>query len=76
MTKSTEIIWYWDDTQDQANPIDLDQLQAEVEKLLALLKNREPGLMTWNMFLHDRLQSIFKLAKAMDLENEGQQHGQ
>ena len=35
--------------------IDLDELQAEAEKLVALLENRELGLSTWHEFLRKRL---------------------
>ncbi len=42
--------------------MDLDELESEVEKLLALLRNRQPGLMTWNMFLGERLKSIVDMA--------------
>lgn len=38
--------------------MNLDELQAEVEKLLALLKDRQPGLFTWNEFLANRLRTI------------------
>jgi len=41
--------------------ISLDELQEETEKLLALLKDRQPGLMTWNMFMHDRLTKMHAL---------------
>ena len=41
--------------------IDLDELQAEAEKLVALLEDRHPGLMTWNMFLQQRLQNLRRL---------------
>jgi hypothetical protein len=44
--------------------MNLDELQAEVEKLLALLRDRQPGLMTWNMFLHERLGAIQKMLEA------------
>lgn len=43
--------------------MDLDKLQNEVEKLLALLKDRQPGFMTWNMFLAERLSAIKKMAE-------------
>ena len=36
------------------NSIDLDQLQNETEKLLSLLKDRQPGLMAWNIFLKEK----------------------
>jgi hypothetical protein len=42
----------------------LDELQAEVEKLLALLKDRQPGLMAWNMFLNERLEAIQKMIES------------
>ena len=41
--------------------VNLDELQQETEKLLALLKDRQPGLMTWNEFLHERLQNLHTL---------------
>ena len=31
--------------------INLDKLQGEAEKLLSLLKDRQPGLMAWNEFM-------------------------
>lgn len=36
----------------------LDEMQAETEKLLALLKDRHVGLMTWNQFLNERLRNM------------------
>ncbi|MEK7163298.1 MAG: hypothetical protein AAB775_01120 [Patescibacteria group bacterium] len=41
--------------------VNLDELQQETKKLLALLKDRQPGLMTWNEFLWQRLQNLHKL---------------
>ena len=41
--------------------ISLDELQEETEKLLSLLKNRHPGLVTWNDFMRERLQNLHKL---------------
>ncbi len=41
--------------------VNLDELQEETEKLLALLKDRQPGLMTWHEFLHERLQNLYVL---------------
>ncbi len=38
--------------------IDLDELQQEAEKLLALLRDRQPGLMSWHGFLDERLRNI------------------
>lgn len=42
--------------------MDLDKLQEETEKLLVLLQDRQRGLMTWNMFLEERLKNIVNLA--------------
>ena len=41
--------------------IDLDKLQQETEKLLALLKDRQLGMMTWNGFLQERLTNLHEL---------------
>ena len=41
--------------------MDLDKLQNEAEKLLALLKDRQPGLFTWKIMLVERINSIRKL---------------
>lgn len=41
--------------------MNLDDLQNEVEKLLALLKDRQQGLMSWNVFLAERLEKVQKL---------------
>lgn len=41
--------------------MNLDELQREVEKLSSLLNDRQPGTMTWNMFLSERLTNIKKL---------------
>ena len=38
--------------------INLDELQQRVKQLLALLKDRQPGLMGWNMFMQERLQDL------------------
>lgn len=38
--------------------IDLDALQVEVDKLQMLLKDRHPGLATWNLAFHSRLKTI------------------
>jgi len=47
---------------DDKKSINLDDLQQEVEKLLALLKDRQQGLMTWNEFMQERLQNLYKLS--------------
>jgi hypothetical protein len=47
--------------------MNLDELQAEVEKLLALLKDRQQGLMTWNEFLVERLKNIKALMEKAGL---------
>jgi len=41
---------------------DLDALQRETEMLLALLKDRQPGLFTWTIMLHERLKAIGEFA--------------
>lgn len=41
--------------------INLDELTQEAEKLLGLLNDRQPGLITWNVLLYERLQSLYKL---------------
>jgi hypothetical protein len=38
--------------------MNLDDLQNEVEKLLALLRDRQPGLFAWNDFMRERLSAI------------------
>lgn len=42
--------------------VDLEDLQKETEKLTALLKDRHPGLMTWNEFMRASLQNLHRLA--------------
>ena len=41
--------------------INLDELQEETEKFLSLLKEREVGLMTWNMSIFERLEKMHTL---------------
>lgn len=43
--------------------INLDDLQWEAEGLMTLLKDREPGLMSWNMLLKDKLKNIHEIIK-------------
>lgn len=45
----------------QEKGVNLDELQQEVERILNLLKDRQPGLFTWNGFMHERLQSLYVL---------------
>ena len=47
--------------------MNLDELQTEVEKLLALLKDRERGLMSWNMLLAEKLKTIKALIEKAGL---------
>lgn len=47
--------------------MNLDELQKETEKLLLLLKDRQTGLMSWNMFLEERLKEIKKLIESAGL---------
>ena len=39
----------------------LDELQQRAERLVVLLKDRHPGLMTWNMIFREWLQSLHKI---------------
>ncbi len=41
--------------------VSLDELQTKAEKLLLLLKHREPGLFTWHEFLHENLEDLHDL---------------
>lgn len=47
--------------------MDLNELQAEVEKLLSLLRDRHPGMMTWNLFLRERLKTIKSLIESANI---------
>lgn len=38
-----------------------DKAQNEAERLLRLLKNREPGLMTWNMMVCQSMKRLSEL---------------
>lgn len=38
--------------------INLDDLQEQAEKLVALLRDRQPGLISWHMFLAERLKNL------------------
>lgn len=40
--------------------IDLNDLQREVEKLLAFLNDRQTGHMSWHKFMKERLENIHK----------------
>lgn len=42
--------------------MNLNELQAEVEKLLLLLRDRQTGHMTWNMCLKERLEAVVQMA--------------
>lgn len=56
--------------------MNLDKLQAETEKLLSLLKDRQQGLFTWNEFLHERLVSIHALIESSGISSKkGQSSG-
>ena len=43
---------------DKSETPNLDELQKEVEKLLTLLKDRQPGLVSWHTFLQQRIDDI------------------
>ena len=46
---------------DKVATIDLDQLQAEAEQLVLLLKDRQPGLFSWGDMLRSRMIRIRQL---------------
>lgn len=48
-------------TEGEKKGINFDDLQQETEKLRALLKDRQPGLLTWNEFMQERLQNLHRL---------------
>ncbi len=54
---------------EQREGIDLEELQGEAEKLLDLLRNRQPEFMTWNDFMKERLEALHRLtSKALGKE--------
>jgi hypothetical protein len=42
--------------------MNLDELEKETEKLLSLLRDRQPGLFTWHGFMKERLENIVRMA--------------
>lgn len=46
---------------DTKDGISLDELQQETQKLLALLQDRQPGILGWHDFMHDRLVNLHRL---------------
>lgn len=44
---------------------DLDKLQAEAEKLMQLLKDRQVGLTSWWVLLRERLDALDDVADGM-----------
>lgn len=40
---------------------DLNSVQEEAQRLVAILNDRHPGLMTWNMMLAQRLEKVHAL---------------
>lgn len=49
--------------------MNLDELQKEIEKLLVLLKDRQQGMMSWNMFLEERLKNIHKMIESAGIQS-------
>ncbi len=45
----------------QSMDVDLEDLYQESDRLTSLLKDRQPGLRTWHMFLHERMNGLLKL---------------
>lgn len=41
--------------------VDLEDLYQESDRMTSLLKDREPGLATWHMFLRERMTNMLKL---------------
>jgi hypothetical protein len=54
--------------QEQKNTFDkkLDMLHEEVKKLDGLLKDRQPGLMTWCSMVNERIENIWMLYTRRD----------
>ena len=48
-------------TETKKTVVNLDELQSEAEKLVILLKDRQPGLMTWHDWLNNRLERLHQL---------------
>lgn len=46
--------------------INLDDLEWEAQGLLNLLKERELGLMSWNMMLKDKIVNLRKLTEGVE----------
>jgi hypothetical protein len=47
--------------------VDLDELQRETEKLLALLRDRHPGLITWSVAVGSQVSKLRQLISAIGL---------
>ena len=47
---------------ERTNDMELKKLQEEAEKLLMLLRDKQPGLITWNIALSEQIQAIVNLA--------------
>lgn len=45
----------------ESETIDLNVIQSEAEKLVALLEDRKPGLATWHMSLKESLRKLHAL---------------
>ncbi len=45
--------------------IDLDELQTEAERLLSLLKDRQHGLISWNLYLKERIENIHRISSVV-----------
>lgn len=43
--------------------MNLDELQKELEGVLALLKDRQVGLFSWNEALYERLETVVGLLR-------------
>ena len=45
-------------TVNEKTGVDLDELQVETQKLLSLLRDRQPGLITWNTCMREQVQKL------------------
>jgi hypothetical protein len=42
----------------------LDELKREVQMLMALLDDPQPGLMSWNIMMHNRLVTLHRMIES------------
>jgi hypothetical protein len=54
----TEVLHFWEPQ------MKLDELKREVQSLMSLLNDPQPGLMTWNMMMHERLVKLHRMIES------------